>query len=197
MNAGRAQAMSNGKTIAVDFDGCLVEDKYPEIGEPIQATIDALKAEQEKGARVILWTCRTNSFLACAVDWCAKHGIQLAAINANLLEHIAKYGGNTRKVYADEYWDDRAVRMPRNPVPEVVTLANDFTVSIRANRLISQEQLAALIWISAKVQCDSISGCSTFCPYYERREVACPYMGHENESVECEIEALRSLWEGD
>jgi hydroxymethylpyrimidine pyrophosphatase-like HAD family hydrolase len=48
------------KIIAVDFDGCLVTNKWPKIGEPIAETIDALKAEQANGAKVILWTCRSE-----------------------------------------------------------------------------------------------------------------------------------------
>ena len=44
--------MDKRKIIAVDFDGCLVIDNFPGIGEPIYETIEALKAEQDAGARV-------------------------------------------------------------------------------------------------------------------------------------------------
>lgn len=104
--------MKNLKIIAVDFDGCLVTNQYPDIGEPIQKTIDALKAEQAEGAKVILWTCRRDEQQTAAVDWCAQHGIHLDAVNRNLPEIVAAFGGETIKVFANEYWDDRAVRMP-------------------------------------------------------------------------------------
>jgi hypothetical protein len=104
--------MSRYKIIAVDFNGCLVENKYPDIGEPIRETIEALKAEQAQGARVILWTCRRDQPLTAAVDWCKAQGIRLDTANANLPEMVKAFGGDTIKVYADEYWDDRAVRMP-------------------------------------------------------------------------------------
>ena len=100
------------KIIAVDFDGCLVKNKYPDIGEPIRLTVDALKAEQATGAKVILWTCRAGALLDIAVNWCAEHGIKLDAVNENLPEIIEAFGDDTRKVFANKYWDDRAVRMP-------------------------------------------------------------------------------------
>ena len=97
------------KIIAVDFDGTLCENKYPDIGSPNISVIRKLIAEREKGARVILWTCRRGEELARAVYWCANHGIYLDAINENLQSMVDKFGGDTRKIYADEYWDDRAV----------------------------------------------------------------------------------------
>ena len=100
------------KIIAVDFDGCVVTDEFPEIGEPINETISALKAEQEAGSRVILWTCRVGDRLQEAVDWCTERGLTFDAVNENLAERIAQYGTDTRKVSADEYWDDRARAMP-------------------------------------------------------------------------------------
>ena len=105
--------MGKGKTIAVDFDGTLAEDRFPEIGEPIFANIAALLAEQAYGAKIILWTCRTGRKLGEAVEWCGKQGIRFDAVNGNLPENIEKYGSDSRKVLADEYWDDRAASIPR------------------------------------------------------------------------------------
>lgn len=99
------------KIIAVDFDGCLVTDDYPNIGKTIQSTLDAVLVEQRMGTSIILWTCREDDKLDEAIDWCEKHGIKLSEINENLTDVIEKFGGNTRKIYADEYWDDKAVRI--------------------------------------------------------------------------------------
>jgi hypothetical protein len=99
------------KIIAVDFDGCLVTNKYPEIGEPIEKNIVALKRERAEGAWVILWTNRVGERLDQAVRFCHDYGILLDAINENLPMIIEAFGGDTRKIFADEYWDDRAVRM--------------------------------------------------------------------------------------
>ena len=100
------------KIIALDFDGCLVTHRFPDIGDPIPQTIAAIKAEQAAGAKVILWTCRRDNPLAAAVEWCAAHGIHLDAVNENLPEIIEAFDGDTRKIFANEYWDDRAVLKP-------------------------------------------------------------------------------------
>ena len=105
--------MGKRKIIAVDFDGTLVENNFPDIGEPIAETITALLDEQRRGARVILWTCRSGDNLTAAMDWCKNSGIKLDAVNENLPEMIEFFGGDTRKIFANEYWDDRAVLMPQ------------------------------------------------------------------------------------
>lgn len=100
------------KIIAVDFDGCLAEiAPYPNIGPAISQTIAALKAEQAAGALVILWSCRHGEPLNTAVEWCAAQGIHFDAVNENL-PHMIELYGETRKIGATEYWDDKAVRMP-------------------------------------------------------------------------------------
>lgn len=96
------------KIIAVDFDGTLCQDRYPDIGAPTPLLKKAIE-EQKNGAAIIMWTCRKGALIDKAVEWCAAHGLVFDAINANLPENIREYGGmDTRKVYADEYWDDKA-----------------------------------------------------------------------------------------
>jgi hypothetical protein len=104
------------KIIAVDFDGCLMENKFPNIGNPIPETIERLKRAIRLGASVMLWTCRKGARLREAAEWCEAHGIKPDAVNENIPEMVDFFEGDTRKVFADEYWDDRARRMP--PVTE-------------------------------------------------------------------------------
>ena len=99
------------KIIAVDFDGCLVTNAFPDIGSTIPETVDRLKKEQCDGARVILWTCRRGDQLTAAIRWCAMQGIYLDAVNENLPDVITAFGGDTRKIYADVYLDDKAVNV--------------------------------------------------------------------------------------
>ena len=94
--------------IAVDFDGCLCENAWPDIGEAKQDVIDALLSRQKAGAKIILWTCRVGERLDAAIQWCQDHGIFFDAVNANLPVNIAAFGNDCRKVFADEYWDDKA-----------------------------------------------------------------------------------------
>jgi len=95
--------------IAVDFDGTICQNAYPDIGEPNWHTIEKAKQEQEHGAKLILWTCREGGSLARAVAACMEWGLTFDAINENLPEWREAYGTNPRKIGATEYWDDRSV----------------------------------------------------------------------------------------
>lgn len=94
---------------AFDFDGTLCEDAYPEIGEPNMLMINYVKYLKSQGHSIILWTCRTNTYLAKAVKWCATFGITFNAVNKNVAQNIAEYGTDCRKVYADYYIDDKCI----------------------------------------------------------------------------------------
>ena len=100
--------MSN-KIIAVDFDGTLCENKWPEIGEPKNDVIQYVMREYFKGAKIILWTCREGTDLLRAVIWCTKQGLIFDAVNENLPEIVKEFGGDRRKIFAHEYIDDRGV----------------------------------------------------------------------------------------
>ena len=95
--------------IAVDFDGCLCESKWPEIGKANMAMMRNLIERRKRGDKIILWTCRAGQLLEDAIAWCRALGLEFDAVNDNLPEVIARYGNNGRKVSADEYWDDKAV----------------------------------------------------------------------------------------
>ena len=97
------------KIIAVDFDGCLCESKWPEIGKANLGAIGPLLHRQDKGDKLILWTCREGKALQDALEWCGRYGLKFDAVNANLPEMNAMYGNDSRKIGADEYWDDKAV----------------------------------------------------------------------------------------
>lgn len=94
--------------VAVDFDGTIVTNKYPNIGEVNSRTVAYLKKMKSKGVKLILWTCRSGSHLTEAVEFCEGQGIQFDAVNDNLPEIKEKYGNNSRKIFADFYIDDRA-----------------------------------------------------------------------------------------
>ena len=100
------------KVIAVDFDGTLCVNKWPEIGEANLPVIHELQRRRARGDRLVLWTCREGALLSKALQWCSRHGLTFDAVNDNVPERIAQYGNNPRKVSADEYWDDRAVNIP-------------------------------------------------------------------------------------
>lgn len=106
--------------LAVDFDGCLCFNNWPDIGAPNYAAIAAVRARKAQGWKIILWTCRVGDALDAAVGWCAEHGLTFDAVNENLPERIALYASDSRKVSADEYWDDRAIRLNAGEVTHAV-----------------------------------------------------------------------------
>ena len=100
--------MSRSKILAIDFDGTLFEDEYPKIGAPKRMIIARALIRQKQGAKLILWTCRVDKRLEEAIEACKPYGLIFDAINENLPETIKLFGGDPRKIFADEYWDDRA-----------------------------------------------------------------------------------------
>ena len=96
--------------IAVDFDGTLSLGEWPGVGPPNIAIIRQLQERKGAGSKIILWTCRSGEALSNALDWCRLMGIEFDAVNENLPEVLAAWGNkDTRKIFADEYWDDKAV----------------------------------------------------------------------------------------
>ena len=96
--------------IAVDFDGTIVEHRYPEIGKEIPFAISTLKRLQEERHRLVLWTVREGTLLNEAVEFCRRRGLEFYAVNANFPEEEAKLDTSAcRKLKADLYIDDRGV----------------------------------------------------------------------------------------
>jgi hydroxymethylpyrimidine pyrophosphatase-like HAD family hydrolase len=101
------------KIIAIDFDGTIVEDQFPEIGKLIPQAIDTISHFQACGHKLILWTCRENTpernYLNEAIAFCANYGLVFDAVNENTPGSPYNLLGKSRKVYADHYIDDKAM----------------------------------------------------------------------------------------
>jgi hypothetical protein len=91
--------------IAVDFDGTIVEHRYPEIGEELPFATYTLRKLIDDRHQLILWTVRRGKLLEEAVQWCKDHGIEFYAINKSFPEEEA--GEGYGKVNADIFIDDR------------------------------------------------------------------------------------------
>ncbi len=98
----------NRLTIAIDFDGTIVEDDYPNIGKPRIFAFETLKKLQEDGHRLILWTYRSGVRLEETIDFCAKHNIHFYAVNKSFPEEQFDYT-KSRKIHADLFIDDRNI----------------------------------------------------------------------------------------
>ena len=91
---------------AVDFDNTLAVTRFPEIVEPKRKIVAAVKMLKANGHKVILRTSRAGRDLEAAVEWCHGQGLEFDAVNEPLPEQVARWGNDTRKVYADFYIDD-------------------------------------------------------------------------------------------
>lgn len=96
-------------TLAVDFDGTIVEDKFPYVGHELENSISTLKTLKSYGVKLILWTCRSGNYLNDAINFCKSRGLEFDAVNDNIPN--PKFPQNvdrSPKVFADFYIDDRA-----------------------------------------------------------------------------------------
>jgi hypothetical protein len=95
--------------IAVDFDGTIVEHKYPEIGKEILFAFETLRALQKQKHQLILWTYRTGRELEEAVEFCRQNGVEFYAVNKSYPEEVFDEEVTSRKIEVDLFIDDRNV----------------------------------------------------------------------------------------
>ena len=94
--------------IAVDFDGTIVEHRYPAIGKELPFAIDTLRQLAAEGHRLILWTVREGQYLDDAVAFCRDRGLEFYAVNRDYPEEEPERNNRfTRKLKADLWIDDR------------------------------------------------------------------------------------------
>lgn len=95
--------------VGIDFDGTMVEHKYPEIGEPITAAIETVKDLMCAGHKIILYTMRSGERLAQAVEYLEDQEIKLYSVNENPSQ---KYWTESKKIFCNLYIDDAALGCP-------------------------------------------------------------------------------------
>lgn len=97
-------------TIAVDFDGTIVEHKYPAIGDEIPFATDTLRKLISEQHRLILWSVREGQLLEDAVKWCRERGVEFYAVNKDYPEEAPEKNNHfSRKLKVDLWIDDRNI----------------------------------------------------------------------------------------
>ena len=91
--------------IAVDYDDTLAQK-----GKPNLPLIARLTEAQRLGHTIILWTCREGKALREAIEFLLQQGFRPNLVNQNAPAAIRFAGHDSRKIYADLYIDDKAVR---------------------------------------------------------------------------------------
>ena len=105
--------------IAIDFDGTIVDHRFPDIGEPVPGAFRWLKEFREAGAKLLLWTMRSDgqesgNVLTDAVAFCRNNGIEFDAVNESPEQ---KTWTTSPKCYAHVYIDDAAFGCPLRENP--------------------------------------------------------------------------------
>lgn len=99
--------------IGIDFDGTMVDHKYPEIGQPLEGAIDVVKELISAGHKLILYTMRNNERLAQAVEYLEENDLEFYAVNDNPSQKY--WAADSRKIFCNIYIDDSALGVPLNP----------------------------------------------------------------------------------
>ena len=98
--------------LAIDFDGTIVEHRYPDVGELKPNAVKIINRLHAEGFTIIIWTCRGQADLVS--DHLEVLGIKYDYINENAPNVREMFGVGpdeewepSRKIYADIYIDDR------------------------------------------------------------------------------------------
>ncbi len=94
--------------IAIDFDGTIVEHKYPAIGRELPFAIETLKKLRDDHHKLILWTVREGRLLEEALAFCRERGLEFYAVNKDYPEEEEGQNNHfSRKLKVDIFIDDR------------------------------------------------------------------------------------------
>lgn len=95
--------------IAVDFDGTVVEHTFPTVGPDCPGAQRVLRRLAEEGHKIILYTMRSDKYLADAIEWFENNGIHLYGIQMDPKQITWT---NSKKCHADLFIDDRNLAAP-------------------------------------------------------------------------------------
>ncbi len=123
--------------IAVDFDGTIVEHRYPEIGEELPFATEVLKMLISERHKVILYTMRNGKLLEDAVNWCKERGVEFYAVNSDTPGDFLSDRGShlSCKVNADYFIDDRNI----SGLPDWTTIYKIITRGVSYEQILRKE----------------------------------------------------------
>ena len=96
--------------LAIDFDGTIVTDAYPNIGQLLPNAKQCINDLYEKhNCEIVIWTCRTGVEEFNCRNFLIENNMHFTTINQNTPAVICRWNkDDSRKVYADIYIDDRS-----------------------------------------------------------------------------------------
>ena len=94
--------------IAIDFDGTIVTNKYPNIGYLKRNAKEVINKLYDEGHDIIINSCRQGREEREMVEFLIDNEIKFDEVNENLCYRIEEYENDCRKIGADVYIDDKA-----------------------------------------------------------------------------------------
>ncbi len=118
--------------IAIDFDGTIVEHKFPYIGRLKPNAVETITRLYHEGHKIIIWTCRTSQrngnfpkdakpTIFDVKEFLDENNIPYHTINNNIPEIAFQ---PSPKVYADIYIDDKQLGGIPNDWEDIYNLIN-------------------------------------------------------------------------
>lgn len=101
--------MRTGLTLSIDFDGTIVEDTYPDVGQVRPYAIRYLQALEGEGHVIIINSNREGKYKEDAIEFLKQNNIPFHYFNENDQRLIDKYSNDSRKIGADLYIDDKSL----------------------------------------------------------------------------------------
>ena len=95
--------------LALDFDGTIVENTYPQIGKLKLNAKEIINLLHEEGHEIIINTCRAGIYEGHVYTFLQEQGIHYDYINSNLPHQIESFKQDCRKISADIYIDDKSL----------------------------------------------------------------------------------------
>lgn len=102
--------MKRKLTLAIDFDGTIVQDAYPNIGSLLPFAKETIRLlYYDYNCDIVIWTCRSGKEELDCEKFLIENNIPFTTINKNTPAVIQRWNSDdSRKVYADIYIDDRS-----------------------------------------------------------------------------------------
>lgn len=109
-------------TLAIDFDGTIVEEAFPGIGKMKPEADIYINMLYDEGYMILINTCRTGSYEGDAENFLRRRKIKYHYINCNLPKSIEYFKQDCRKLSADIYIDDKCLLGLPNTWKEIYDL---------------------------------------------------------------------------
>lgn len=114
-------------TIAVDFDGTIVDFRFPAVGDIKSGVVEALQRFRDLGYHILIYSCRTSKWHSELFAEDDGQPVMERPTVKSMMHYLDWHGvpydevddGSKGKPLADFYIDDKGVRFENN-WPEIV-----------------------------------------------------------------------------